>query len=692
MGKLKFTLSNILLYLAIIATCLILEDVGFLTTNPSGSLSNPHFFMLFALAMGGYLSYFLIEHIKNKVSLDYTLVAIILICFVGGCLAIWQFEGTILDGVQHYEYLVSYWDKTIQTLSFITYILAVYSILFYFNKNHPSIRRIKVVYFLIIIFCLFTTVYSWINETENIIHNLSATGVPAFIQSIFWNPNPYSLFFLLGIFSCFGLNYFRKTIFAYITMLYLGFFICVVGSLTAVSVMAVSLIIYFFIEIIFTIKKHRARGLVFFTIYLTMLCSFVTLLACALNYDMGGLSSFLQFLYKNFVNAQYDTLTMRTFTWSSSINYIGEHPFNLMFGFGFQNSNRIIGGFWNAYKGADIVWRSAHSGYIQALMNFGIIGLVALLLFVLYYLHCFFKLLKKDARFALIFIVIGFALFGYAIMESIIFLGTGTLGLLITAFFYLPMMNKWKHYKHKSLGDDVIEVSKPKALPSASICKSLAKVFMALIAVTVSLFVFPMFNNNIAGIYFLSNVLVVLFLCALFVPFIIASISKRHSRKVASLLCTLNFLIVASPIVYMGVRFYLHTDWLARGAEWLFPIFIAIILVGEALIFGVGKRQKFNDYIATLVGMSKNSFMGLIGAGIIALVTYFILQYLDLLSPLTYIIYPVIVLVAFYLTSYLVPFKDQKQYLEEYNESLMYSLKMEVLKDRLGDYNEKRRD
>ena len=117
-----------------------------------------------------------------------------------------------------------------------------------------------------------------------------------------------------------------------------------------------------------------------------------------------------------------------------------------------------------------------------------------------------------------------------------------------------------------------------------------------------------------------------------------------------------------------------------------------IILFGEAIIFGVGKRQGFKKYASTLVGMSKNSFMGLIGALAIILTSYFIVDYLDTSSGLTYIIYPVIILLAYYLASYLIPFKDQKAFTSSYNESLLYSLKKDVLKDRLGDFNEKRRD
>ena len=692
MGKLRFTLSNILLYVALIASCLILEDVGFLSTNPTGRLSEPLFFMFFALAMGGYLSYFLIEHIKNKATLDYALVAILMLAFMGGCIGTWTFQSVSFDGIKHFEYSITNWDRVIQTLALMVYCISVYSILFYFSKNHPSFRKIKIIYVIIIAICLFATIYSWIFEFDKILQNLTQEGKAADFSSIFWNSNMLGGMLLIGIYACFALNYFKKNIINYIIILYLAFFICITASLTALGVMVGSLFIYFLVEIIFIIRKHQKRGLWLLALYISILVSAVVIFACALNYDMGGLSSFAKYIYFNLSGASFGDLNERTFTWGNSISFIGEHPVNLVFGLGFRNSNHVIGGFWYAYTEKPFTWFSAHSGYLQGLMNFGIIGITFLTLFLVYYFYCFFKVIKRDPRFALIYITIGLALLGYAVMESIMFLGTGTLGFLLAAFFYLPMINKHKHYVHKELGNDAIKMKKPPEMSSSSISKSLAKLFMGFIAVTVCLFVFPFFRENIHTQYLLINIIVLLVFCALFVPFIIASISKRHNGKVAALLCSINFIVVSAPIVYLALRYYFHSDYFARGAEWLFIVFVALILIGESLIFGFAKGMKFKDYRATLIGLSKNSFMGLVGAGLITLVTYFVLDYLELGAPMTYILFGAITLVSYYLASYLVPFKDQKEFIKEYNDSLIYSMKMDVLKDRLGDYNEKRRD
>lgn len=693
MGKLKFTLSNILLYVALIATCLILEDVGFLSSNPTGPLSNAHFFMFFTLAMGCYISYFLIDHIKNKVTLDYVLVPLFMICFICGCLSIWQFSGfTIANESNLFEYNVSNWDKVIQSLSLVSYLLAVYSILFYFNKNHPSIRKLRVAYLVIALIALTGTVYSWIRDFDAIKSNLSGITPLQKIQSFFWHPNMFSLMLLLGIFSCFGLNYYKKNFIIYLLIVYFLFMICVVGSLTSIIISFVSVVVYFLIEIIVAIRRNIKLGLLNLTIYLLALSSIIIVVACSLNFDFPPVSSFFKSLFWNFSRSDFHTFTSRILIWNYAISYSDSNLFGMIFGVGFKNSYHVIGGYYNVFVDSTYTTLSAHSGYLQILLNFGVIGLLVYLLFFCYFVYSFVRILKKDLHFALVFGLIGIALLGYAVTESVIFMNPNSTGLLIAAFFYLPIMNKWKHYKHPRLGDDVIEVCKPKSMPISSISKSLAKLFMALIAVTAAMFIFPLFRENRHGMYLLVNIIVLLFICALFVPFIISCIAKNHSRKAATILSTVNFLIVASPVVYLALRYYLHHTWFSSGAEWILPVMVILILVGEALIFGVGKRMKFRHYLSTLVGMSKNSFMGLIGVAIIVVAGYFTISYLDIETTLTYIIYPVIALVAFYLASYLVPFKDQKAFISSYNESLLYSLKLEVLKDRLGDYNEKRRD
>ena len=692
MGKLKFTLSNILFWTGIIASCLLLEDVGFLTTSYTGGLAETHFFMLFTIAFGSFLSFFLIEHIKNKVSVDYVLIGVLIMCYAMGCVAIWAFDGVVFDGVQHFEYLLSYWEQGKQTISLTVFMLATYATLFHFNKNYPSIRKIKIVYILIIVLCLLASVYSWIFEYDSIIYNLTPNIGYKDITSFFWNPNMYCLMLLLGIFSCFGLNYYKKNVVSYIGMFAFMIMICLVASLTSIAVGLASLFVYFIIEIIFTMRKSHKRGLIGLVIYLFIIATIAVLLACALNFQMGPVSDFFKSVYKNFSTAHYANLTERTIIWDELIGFLRQNTLTLLFGVGFRNSYHVVGGLVYAHQGSEFTSLSCHSGYLQIFMNFGVVGLAAYAMFFFYYLYCLIRLAKKDGRFTLLFGLIGFALMGYAVMESIIFLNPNTLGLLICAFFYLPVINKHKHFKHHQLADSLLNIEKPEPLEPNLITKSVAKVLMSLVVIPVSFLIFPIFREDELMKYFLINLSVLIFVCSLFIPFISSCLSYKKHRFVSSLILSINSTMVGLVVAYLILRNTFYGYFQFDDTKWVFPGLLVMVFIGECIVLGFARDRKFKDYLVTYIGISKNSFMGLLGSGAIIVTTYFILSYMDLASPLTYVIYPFIVLIAYYLASYLVRFKDQKQIIKAYNQACLYSLKMDVLEDRLGAYDDKRRD
>lgn len=696
MGKLKFTLSNIIFWVSLAASCLLLENVAFLTNNVKGGLSDTHFFMLFVLAFGGYLAYFLVEHIKNHASIDYFLVSILGIAFICGMIAIFTFKSvsfTSDDPAFNFTYSQDYWQQTKHALSFLIFLLTVYAILFFFNKNYPSVRKIRIIYFIIVVICAFAIIYSLIAEYDIYVFNLTTMpSKPKSATSIFWNANMFSCFLLLGIASCIGLNVYKKNALSYICIFSFAVMIVLVGSLTAIIVSFSTLLIYFLFEIIMTIKKRVGLGLFFLALYLMVITSAVVIYASALKYDLGTFSNFCRYLHNGLRAADYATLTLRTFTWGSSIEFMGNNPLNLIFGLGFRNSDHVIGGFWFAYRHVGWGTLSAHSGYVQVLMNFGVVGVVIYFLFVVYYFYCFIRLMKSNARFALLFGVMGASILAYGVMESVIFFNPNTMGILVGTAFFLPMINKWKHIKHHQLGDQVVEVEKPQLMEPALLSKSIAKVIMSLIAVDCSFFAFPHFLRAEHSKYLLINTMVLLVILLFTLPSIISSLATKSSRKVFISACITNFLLIFGGFATLCYFYLSDAIYSNNDSKWVYPVLLIIVLVGEVIIFSTAKRRSFSDYLQGLIGASKNSFMGLIGVAGVAFGAYFLTDKIDTHSLLTYIIYPFIGFLAYYTFSYFVPFKDTRAIVDHYNSLCLYSLKKDVLKDRLGYYNDKRKD
>ena len=696
MGKLKFTLSNILFWLAIAASCLLLENVAFLSSNVHSGLNNTLFFLLFSMAILGYVSYFVVEHVKNHASLDYLLFAVFTIALVGGIIAIYSFTDihfSNADGTRTFDYVLNSWDKTTQVLSLVVFIFTLYASLFFFNKNYPSIRKLIVVFIIVTVVCHFSCIYSLVAEIDKIIYNLSMPLDTKELVSIYWNTNMFCGILLLGMLASIGLNYFKKNVYSYISLLFFETMILFSASITSIIVSLIVLVSYFLIEIIITMAKKKKRGFVFLAIYLFIVVGFILLFASSLKYELGSLSNFFKTVYNSLSNANYKNFSHRTFIWESIINFVPYNPLGLVFGYGFRNSNYIIGSFFYLAGGTDYGTLSAHSGYMQVLMNFGIVGVLIYSAFIIYYFYCLIRLLKKEVRFAILFALIGLSLLAYGSMESVFLFNPNSLGIVIGVGFFLPVVNKWKHTIRPSLGDDTLKIEKPEMLKPNLICQSLGKIFMGLTVSLVPLFAFSMFRDHEFFRYLILNSMVVLFLAGLTLPFITSCLSIRNTRKKFILISIFNFLLIAGAFSFLIVRYYQNDLEMMENSKWVYFIIMAIVLIGECIFFGVGKRQTFKDYSYTLLGMSKNSFMGILGISILTFATYFLANKMDIYSnPLTLIVYEIIAVMVFFLFSYFVPFKDQKEFIAHYNSLAVYDLKRDVVIDRLGVINEKHRD
>ena len=153
MGKLRFTFTNIFLWVGVVASILLMENVAFLTHEPNGPLSDKYFFMLAIVAVLGYLAMFFFEHRMNKTKVDIVLLIILVAFLTCGLVAIWTYkdmEFTYLDSSIH---VLSYslMEKVRFSIAFTMFIVTIYSVLFIFSKNTITSRKMIWIYIIIII-------------------------------------------------------------------------------------------------------------------------------------------------------------------------------------------------------------------------------------------------------------------------------------------------------------------------------------------------------------------------------------------------------------------------------------------------------------------------------------------------------------------------------------------------------------
>lgn len=687
MGKLKFTISNIIYLCALLTSILLLENVGFLTNNLTGGLNDTHFFMLFTMSIIGYLSYFLLQHIKNKVVVDYVQVAGFIILFASGLLAIWGFRDVhLVNETKGYifDYSLAGWGKIRQSLSLLVFVLTLYATLFHFNRNYASNRRIVWLYIAIVAFVYFAVIYSLITEFKIYVLNTHSMGRFRAIKSIFWNGNMFSGMILMGLLCCVGINYFRRNLFCYITMLFFFFIIVFVGSLNAIIVSFIVLILYSISELIFLIKKKYKAGIWSLAAFLLVICTSAILFACALSFDLGELSKFCKTLHLNIINADYATLTLRTFTWSKCLYHLGHHPLALCFGVGKDNANAIIGSYWYI-EGGTFHTLSAHNGYFQILMEFGLVGFLLYAGFIFYFIYCGIRLMKKDPRFSVANGLMAAAMCAYGILESFGPFIPNTQGILVGILFFMPMLNRYKHNKHPELGDDIVDMPKVQPLKPRSILVGVAIVLGGLLSVSGSLFIFKLFRSG-TYLYVALNIFIGLFILSCFLPFIISSLYVKGRKRINVWFIVINILVIAILAITLTLLNLFALDAIKAVEVWLYPILLFSILLVDTIYIGIRKRRKTSTFFYNFIAFTKNVIVGVIAVFTLAVITFVLKDKMDLLSPLTYFIYVALALLIYFLAVNIIPFKENKIVINHLNDLDIYSLHKSVVKDRLGEF------
>ena len=129
MGKLKFTLSNIFLWVGILVSCVLLENTSFLTPVQNAPLADSYFYMLFGIGLFAYAVLFIFEHIRNKTKVDIVLLVGLTIFFICGSLAIWLFKDTTIKDI---EVAIDTPTKIRYNICLLMFVLTIYSIFFIF--------------------------------------------------------------------------------------------------------------------------------------------------------------------------------------------------------------------------------------------------------------------------------------------------------------------------------------------------------------------------------------------------------------------------------------------------------------------------------------------------------------------------------------------------------------------------------
>ena len=692
MSKLKFTFTNILFWAGFIASILIFDNSSMLMGQTPEAASQAYraiaipdtiFYLLFAFATASYLFMIIYDTFVNKKRVNFALIGVSIALLTCGLIGIWMFDGMSFPTVAP-DLVITELDKIKHSLSFGLFVLTIYAMIFGMVQGHPSIRRLKWLFLAIILLTLFFAVYSLVTEFPKyqaiLFVDESSTLHNMFIQSVFLNPNIFAEYLLLGTCAAIGLNYFKKNALSYLTIIFFAIIQIFVCCLTTILITLVLVFLYFLLEIIFSFKKNPGLGIFKIAVMMVIYISIVLTFTLCQTYEVRGLSSFCRYLYKVLSEGNYDSFSNRTIIWETAIKIVTSNRIPLIFGFGFRNTDNILGGLLQWDGGYRI---HAHNAYITILMDTGIVGLSVFVLFLGFYAYCLIRLLKKDARFAFLFAIIGLSYFALGVTSNITPFLPSAEGCLIAILYFAPVFSKYLHSIHKEAGDYIIENHHaPQLMEPRLIVRGVARFIIVVMCVIAPLFVFDQIYFDHTLLITLENAEMGCLIALLTIPYLCGLWSKKGQYR--SFIPHL-YLVGILMVVATGILSYYYFNELQNLPEWfkwMIPASIGGILLLAVIVYSIVLKGSFKLYLNTFAAI-KTSIGSLFGVGLYMLGLYVFKFYMDVSSPITLVVISIFVIIIFYSFALITPFKDVVAITAYNNEFDCSFMKRDVVRDRL---------
>lgn len=678
MGKLKFTFTNILLLLGVIVSALLLENVGFLTHNPTGPLSDKYFYMLLSVGLLAYLALFFFEHKMNKTGVDFFLAGLLGVFLAGGLVAIWTFKDMSFTHPDSTITILSYTfnEKLRLSFAFGMFILALYSLLFIFSKNMVTGRSLIWVYIILVLVGYASIVYSLFTEFTAYANLFNGENIAISVKSFFWNSNMFAGNLLMGVCAAMLINAYKKNVFSVVSIVTFIIFILITCSLTSIIIAMFIGLTYFIIDIIHMNKKHPIGSIVYLIVFMSIIVTLVCLFAYALDGNMGFFSFFCIRIFKEMQNTNYATFSSRIAIWNGAADLLRQDNLKLFFGYGFGISKDVISEWGNG------TIKSTHNGAVQIFFNFGITGLVIYGLFLFYFFYSIARVFKNNKYFSLMFILSGISLLGYSIGESVIFFNSNAQGLIVGTLFYLPAIMKYKHQKRN--GAIVSIKSTPyswKTMDDKLVVKTVAIVIISLACTLIPL----LFLDSLKGRQPLYNMLLTVIISLgvlwLLFPYIVYLWHSETALKHFRIRALVNMLIMAAAMGVVVCFYLLFRRDLHFSYMYLIPIATAVICLIEIIYYSIIKKPSFKAYLSTFVALFKTSIVGVVVSLTTSLLIFHFYQ--DQFDPgmLKYIIICVFNMLVFYVFSFVIMFKDMRSIITYIDARVINYLHRTVLKD-----------
>ena len=457
MGKLRFTLTNIIFWIVLFLSCFLSENFAILNSNPLGGFSFDSAFILTTAIIGLLVLYYFLEHKKNGLTLDRILLPSII---VAGLLLIWTVSRqdhrtfTNFDGTGTFEISFSKKERIMASLQVVIWLAVIYALDFVYNRfrlNKESYRWVGKVYLASVLIMVLIDIFY---EGDSIIAIFNGTYSGAGLEFVMGNANVWALLLFAGFLTTVVLSYKKFSIWYYIPMMFLYTFSIMTSCATTTFIGAFVIVAYTLYEILSHFKENKKQSIKHLIIFfgsLAIVGLLLTLLILVIKVPM--FVNYWEFVDSTTFHKNFFTMTGRTTIWKKIFELLKENPLDLIFGLGHQTASNIF----RIYVSESFGVKSAHNAVMEVFLRYGLFGIVIYLLMIGLTTFCLLRsFIKKKYRFAIIYGLCFVAIMAHSMTESTTLFTPNVGGLYFSFVFILPILNILQEKRFKALKADLL--------------------------------------------------------------------------------------------------------------------------------------------------------------------------------------------------------------------------------------------
>ena len=459
MGKLRFTLTNIIFWIVLVLSCLLSENFAVLNSDPLKGFAVDSAFILTISIIALLVLYYFLEHKKNKITFDKVLLPGLLVAGLLLILNVFRQFNRVFptyDASGTFEVTFSIQDRIMSSLQVVIWLAVIYATVFVYNRfrlNKESFRWVGKIYLIAIILLCIIDLFI---EGNTLIAILNGTNENGGLQFLMGNANIWSLLIFGGVLTALMLSYKRFRWYYYTAMVLLYLYNLFTSCATTIYLCTGLLIIYTITEIVIKFRSNRASRVKYLITYLGVLISFVGTFALLVTVKVPLFVNLWNFLENTLFHKEFSTMTGRTNIWIKIFDLLKANPLDFIFGLGHKTANKILVEYSTTF-------RTAHNAIMEMFLRYGLVGACIYIGILGLTVYALIKhIQKKHYRFAIIYGLCFVAIFGHSMTESTTLFTPNVGGLYFSFVFVLPILNIIQEKRFKELKKDVVSAEVPK--------------------------------------------------------------------------------------------------------------------------------------------------------------------------------------------------------------------------------------